>query len=58
LLPFTSTLRSGLADYRETVAAFFVSQLEEAVGEKPSGYDSEPWGFDSEAQALAAAGAA
>src|ERR1700678_1161010 len=41
-------------DYRETVAAFFVSRLEQAVGEKPSGYDSEPWGFDSEAQALAA----
>jgi hypothetical protein len=46
-------------DYRETAAAFFVSRLEQAVGERPSGYDSEPWGFDSEAQALAAqAGAA
>jgi hypothetical protein len=46
-------------DYRETAAAFFVSQLEQAVGERPSGYGAEPWGFDSEAQALAAqAGAA
>jgi hypothetical protein len=46
-------------DYRETAAAFFVSQLQQALGERPKGYDSEPWGFDSEAQVQAAqAGAA
>jgi hypothetical protein len=41
-------------DYRETAAAFFVSRLQQTVGERPDGYESEPWGFDSEAQVLAA----
>jgi hypothetical protein len=46
-------------DYRQTAAAFFVSQLQQAVGERSDDYAKEPWGFDSEAQALAAqAGAA
>jgi hypothetical protein len=46
-------------DYRETAAAFFVRQLQQAVGGHPAGYDNEPRGFDSEAQVEAAqAGAA
>jgi hypothetical protein len=46
-------------DYRETAAASFVLRLEWATGDKPRGYEAEPWGFDTEAQVQAAqAGAA
>jgi hypothetical protein len=46
-------------DYRETAAASFVQQLGRAIGDEPRGYESEPWGFDTEAQVQAAqAGAA
>jgi hypothetical protein len=46
-------------DYRESAAALFVSQLQQAVGERPDDYTKEPWGFDSETQVEAAqAGAA
>jgi hypothetical protein len=41
-------------DCRETAAAFFVGQLQQAVGERPGDYAKESWGFDSEAQVQAA----
>lgn len=44
-------------DYQDTPAAFFVRQLKAVVGDNPKGYDSEPWGFDTETQVLAATAA-
>jgi hypothetical protein len=37
-----------------SAAAYFVEQLRQVVGEHPKGYESEPWGFDREAQVKAA----
>jgi hypothetical protein len=37
-------------DYEDTPAALFVRQLRDAVGDRPHGYDAEPWGYDTEAQ--------
>jgi len=37
-------------DYEATPAALFVRQLRDAVGDRPRGYDAEPWGYDTEAE--------
>lgn len=41
-------------DYEETLAALFVRRLRAAVGDRPRGYDAEPWGYDTEAEVEAA----